>query len=115
MLEAELHYQIHPSYLKYPSASISDKMGVFDNEVQLLTFFITNCIDTIYDEDNVYIANEYSEEELSEFLDSLDVNTFDKIREFFENMPKLRHTLNYKNRLGNDRVIELNSLKDFFM
>ena len=101
--------------MRYPSASITDKMGEFNNEVELLTFFITNCIDTIYDEENVYIANEYSEAELGEFLDSLNIETFEKIREFFETIPKVQHTLNYKNKLGNDRSIVLSSLKDFFM
>lgn len=101
--------------MRYPSASITDKLREFDNEVELLTFFITNCIDTIYDEENVYIANEYSEAELGEFLDSLNIETFEKIREFFETIPKVQHTLNYKNKLGNDRSIVLSSLRDFFM
>lgn len=101
--------------MHYPSASITDKLREFNNEVELLTFFITNCIDTIYDEENVYIANEYSEAELGEFLDSLNIETFEKIREFFETIPKVQHTLNYKNKLGNDRSIVLSSLRDFFM
>lgn len=101
--------------MRYPSASITDKMVEFNNEIELLTFFITNCIDTIYDEENVYIAKEYSDTELGEFLDSLNIDTFEKIREFFETIPKVQHTLNYKNKLGNDRSIVLSSLKDFFM
>lgn len=101
--------------MKYPSAGIADKLTEFENEVELLTFFITNCIDTIYDENDVYIASEYSDKELGEFVDSLDVNTFDKIREFFEKIPRMRHVINYKNKMGNDRVIELSSIKDFFM
>jgi hypothetical protein len=101
--------------MKYPSASITDKMGVFENEVDLMTFFIVNCIDTIYDAEEVYIANEYSEKEIGEFLDGLDVKTFDKIRKFFESMPKLYHKFEYKNKLGNERAIELTNLRDFFM
>lgn len=101
--------------MKYPPASISDRMRDFKNQVELLTFFITNCIDTIYDEENVYVATEYSEEELTEFLDTLDVNTFDKVREFFENMPKLQHKITYKNKLDNEREIVLSSIRDFFM
>ena len=50
-----------------------------------------------------------------EFLDQLPVNSFEKIREFFEKMPKLYHKIEYKNELGNDRSIELKNLKDFFM
>ena len=58
--------------MKYPAASITDRMKDFDNEVDLMTFFIVNCIDTIYDEDNVYVASEFSESEITEFLDGLD-------------------------------------------
>jgi hypothetical protein len=101
--------------MKYPSASITDSMGDFDNEVDLMTFFIINCIDTIYDEDNVYIAYDFSEEEISEFLDGLDVKTFEKIREFFENVPRLYHKIEYTNKAQSKRSIELTSLKDFFM
>jgi hypothetical protein len=101
--------------MKYPSAGISDKISEFENEVELLTFFITNCIDTIYDEETVYVASDYSAKELNEFLDSLDVSTFDKIREFFEKIPKMRHVINYTNKLGNERTIELSSIRDFFM
>jgi hypothetical protein len=74
-----------------------------------------NCIDTIYDEDNVYVTDDFSEEEIAEFLDGLDVKTFEKIREFFESIPRLQHKIEYKNSFENNRSIELTSLKDFFM
>ena len=101
--------------MKYPSASITDKITQFDNEVDLMTFFIINCIDTIVTEEEIYPASEYSDEELEEFLDQLPVNSFEKIRTFFEQMPKLYHKIEYKNELGSDRSIELTNLKDFFM
>jgi hypothetical protein len=101
--------------MRYPDASITDRMKDFENEVDLMTFFIINCIDTIYDEDNVYVASEFSEKEITEFLDGLDVKTFEKIREFFESIPRLYHKIEYKNSMGSDRTIELSSLKDFFM
>lgn len=123
-IEVEMPKDINPKIkinetvgmtMKYPSAGISDKISEFENEVELLTFFITNCIDTIYDEETVYVASDYSAKELNEFLDSLDVSTFDKIREFFEKIPKMRHVINYTNKLGNERTIELSSIRDFFM
>lgn len=101
--------------MKYPTADITDKMGNINNEVELMTFFIVNCIETIYDADNVYPATDYSEKEISEFLDNLDVSTFGKIRGFFESIPRLHHVIKYQNSLGNDREIELTNLKDFFM
>ena len=75
--------------MKYPSASITDKITQFDNEVDLMTFFIINCIDTILTDEEIYPASEYSDKELEEFIDQLPVNSFEKIREFFEKMPKL--------------------------
>ena len=101
--------------MKYPSASITDRMKEFDNEVDLMTFFIVNCVDTIYDDENVYVADDFTEAEISEFLDGLDVKTFELIREFFESVPRLYHKIDYTNKLGNERTIELSSLKDFFM
>jgi hypothetical protein len=101
--------------MKYPSASITDKLQQFDNEVDLMTFFIINCIDTILTEDEIFPAADYSTQDLEEFLDQLPVSSFEKIREFFENMPKLYHKIDYTNSEGNDRSIELNNLKDFFM
>lgn len=101
--------------MKYPTASITDRMKNFDNEVDLMTFFIVNCIDTIYDDDNVYVAADFSEEEITEFLDGLDVKSFEKIREFFESIPRLYHKIEYTNSIESKRSIELSSLKDFFM
>lgn len=101
--------------MKYPPASITDKMGEFANEVELMTFFIVNCIDTIYDENEVYVASEYTDKEIAEFIDGLDVKTFEKIRKFFEGIPKLYHKFEYTNKLGHERTIELNNLRDFFM
>jgi hypothetical protein len=101
--------------MKYPSASITDKLQQFDNEVDLMTFFIINCIDTILTEEEIFPASDYSTQDLEEFLDQLPVSSFEKIREFFEKMPKLYHKIDYTNSEGNDRSIELNNLKDFFM
>lgn len=101
--------------MKYPSASITDKIQQFDNEVDLMTFFIINCIDTIMTPEEIFSASDYSDKELEEFLDQLPVTSFETIREFFEKMPKLYHKIEYTNEQGNIRSIELNNLKDFFM
>jgi hypothetical protein len=101
--------------MKYPSASITDRLRDFENEVDLMTFFIVNCIDSIYTEDEIFLASDYKEKELEEFLDGLTIQSFDKVRQFFEKLPKLYHKIEYKNKLGNDRFIELNNVRDFFM
>ena len=101
--------------MSYPNASIIDDMGEFADEMDVLNFFISKCMTQIYDENDVYVVSEYSEEELKDFIDSLDVKTFEKIREFFDASPKLNYTIEYKNSLGNDRKITLETLRDFFI
>ena len=101
--------------MSYPNASIIDDMGEFEDEMDVLNFFISKCMTQIYDENDVYVVSEYSEEELKDFIDSLDVKTFEKIREFFDASPKLNYTIEYKNSLGNDRKITLETLREFFI
>jgi len=75
---------------------------------------IRNCIEKIYDADNVYLTNECTPEEIDEFVDSLSVKAFTDIQKFFETMPRLYHKLEYTNTLGTERTIELSTLDDFF-
>ena len=37
-----------------------------------------------------------------------------KMKEFFDKAPKMRHKLEYVNKEGNDRVINLEGISDFF-
>jgi acylphosphatase len=100
--------------MKYPSVKLIDNTPDSATASETLDYLIRGCIDQIYDADSVYVVAEQSEEEVEEFIDSLDVATFEKIRDFFNNIPKMYHKLQYKNKLGNERVIELQSLRDFF-
>lgn len=103
--------------LRLPSAEILEKMeGVqFDEEVDVLNFFVNNCISEIYDAETVYDLKEHSQEEIQEFVDNLDVNTFEKIRKFFDSAPKLEYVIEYTNSLGQEKKIVLDDLRDFFM
>lgn len=101
--------------MKYPSAEITDKLTEFENEVDLMNFFIVNSIESIYDDETVYMASEYTQEEVEQFLDYLNVESFEKIKEFFETLPKLYHKIEYTNSMGTKREIEFNNLRDFFM
>lgn len=100
--------------MKYPSVDIVN--GIPDNATpdQALSALMRNCIKDIYDEDTVYNVADYSEKELEDFIDDLQIHVFDEIRAFFEGAPKVYHKLSYTNSAGNERTIELSSLNDFF-
>jgi hypothetical protein len=101
--------------MKYPSVTILDNVPDTEDASDVVEYLIKSCIDQIFDEENVYPVGDHTDEELNEFLDSLDIDTFNKIREFFDNLPQMYHKLEYTNANGNVRTIELNTLSDFFI
>lgn len=100
--------------MKFPSVKVLETVPKDMEPTDLVQYLVRSCVDQIFDEDDVYLASESTEEELSEFIDSLDIESFTKIREFFDSLPSLYHKLEYTNALGNKREIELTSLNDFF-
>lgn len=101
--------------LKYPDTTLyTDTFFLNKSETELFEHLIINCIETVFDGDKVYYARDFSKEELIEFIENLDVNTFNKFREFTSNLPKVEYVIKYKNDFGNERKIVLNALNDFF-
>lgn len=101
--------------MKYPSVTILDNVPETENASDVVEYLIKSCIDQIFDEESVYPIKDHTDEELNEFLDSLDIATFNKIREFFDNLPQMYHKLEYTNANGYVRTIELTTLSDFFI
>ena len=101
--------------MKYPKADLASSLKVVDGELDIFFEVLKKCIDTIYDPESVYKAADYSDEELDEFIQSLDVDAFQKIQTFFATMPKLYYEVTYTNSLGQEKVIPLTNLNDFFM
>jgi hypothetical protein len=101
--------------MRYPDVNMTSVIGDIKTADELFTKVVIYCIDSIYDKEKVYPAAESTEEELTEFVDNLDHSAFEKIQAFFDTMPKLYHELKYTNELGNERLIKLESVKDFFM
>ena len=100
--------------MKYPSVDIVKNIPENATPEQALNALMRNCIKDIYDEDTVYNVADYTAQQLDDFIDDLQIKVFDEIRAFFEGAPKVYYKLTYTNSLGNERVIELSSLNDFF-
>jgi hypothetical protein len=101
--------------MKYPSVTIIDDAPTDVSAADVVEYLIRKCIDSIYDGENVYLADDYNEAELLEWIDGLDVATFNKIRAFFDTLPQMFYKLEYTNSLGNVKTIELTTLSDFFI
>ena len=100
--------------MKYPNASLYEDTEFLTSGEDSFFQLILRCIDKVYDENEVYEASSYSKTELEEYVENLDIKTFEKIQDFMVNQPKLSYKIKYKNSLGNDREIELTTLSDFF-
>jgi hypothetical protein len=100
--------------MKFPSINIIDDAPTDATAGDIVEYLIRNCIHSIYDNENVYPASDYTPEELSDWIDNLDIETFNKIRVFFDNLPQMYYKIEYTNSLGNVRTIELTTLNDFF-
>lgn len=77
--------------LKYPT--IKDVFNTAYTEDIVKTSdiiqILINCIDKIYDKNDVYEAKNYSKEELNEFIENLSAEMLKKITVFFNNIPKI--------------------------
>ena len=73
---------------KAKDAKIEDVNQVFD--------VVIDCIDFIYTAEEVFHAKEQSRTELMQFIENLTSEQFAKIQAFFETMPKLKQTVDYK-------------------
>ena len=82
--------------LTYPI--MSDMKGVNFNDGINGTFsLISKCIHEIHDGDTVHTRIDMDEKDIDEFIDTLDTQQFERIMEFFNTMPKLRHIVSVTN------------------
>ena len=100
--------------MKYPMAKLYED-DEFLNAKNYIYELIVRCVDSIAKGDEVFAAKEQKLEEIKEFLDQLDIKTFDKIKDFIYSQPIIRHEVKYKNDKGNERTVVLNNLADFFV
>lgn len=82
--------------MKYPTIEVIEKIETLNNnDVDAVFDVVANCIEYIYDNNEIYYAKEQSKQELTEFLNNLTTTQFEKIQEFFQTMPKLKQEVNY--------------------
>nr|QMP82981.1 MAG: hypothetical protein [Caudoviricetes sp.] len=85
-----------------------------DNIINKTFDVIIQCIDYIYDNENFYYPKEVSKKEITDFLESLSIDQFKKVEEFFSKIPKLRKELNVIcSKCGFQHKIVLEGLQSF--
>lgn len=100
--------------MKYPNLDLVTDVIEKQEITDLLFHMIKGCIDQYYDGDNITQFKDCTPEEIDEFVDSLPTSTISDFEQFFNTMPRIYHKLEYTNKKGTERVIELKTLEDFF-
>ena len=102
--------------MKYPSIEHFVNTGLADkgDAVDGLDFIIS-CIDQIFEGEEVTESKDCSQKELTNFVESMTQEQFDKFAKFFETMPKLQHTFKVKNpKTKKESEYTISGLQSFF-
>ena len=95
----------YPGLADVPNDEKDPATGMFN--------MITNCIEYIYDSEEVY--HDFSRKEIEQWVERLDARQFKKMSDFFESMPKLSHKITWTcSECGEEDSIVLEGLESFF-
>ena len=102
--------------MKYPTMQVLKKLQNLDtNNLDDLFKIVAECIDYIYQGEELFYGKEQSQEELLEFINNLTSEQFGKVQKFFETMPRLKQEVHYNCPVCNrehHKVLE--GLQSFF-
>jgi hypothetical protein len=100
--------------MRYPTFESIELIEDGD-DVSKVFSILTTCVDYIYDKDNIYYAKDVSTEELNEFIDGMTRDQFEKVKDFFDTMPKLKKNVDFKcGKCGYSENIEIEGIQNFF-
>jgi len=102
--------------IKFKDPSIKDVVNAesADNDYDTIINMIANCVESVYDSDNVY--DDFTNDELREFLNSLTQKQFTSVQSFFDTLPKLRKEIEWTcESCGKKDKTTIEGLQNFFM
>jgi hypothetical protein len=101
--------------LKYPEFSVISRLSALTNMNEVAFEMIADSIEYIYDGEQFYYTKEIDRKEVIEFVESLNQKQFEKIEEFFSNLPVLSKKVEMKcSRCGFNHTMNIEGLESFF-
>jgi hypothetical protein len=101
--------------LKYPTFEMIQKYEDA-NENEIISKILADCIDYIYDKEQIYHAKDSTKEELEEFIDNLQQKDLEKIKQFFDTMPEVKKNVHFKcPKCSYEEDITLKGMQSFFV
>jgi hypothetical protein len=101
--------------LKYPTFEMIQKYEAM-NENDVMLNVLMDCVDYIYDKEQVYYAKDSTKEELTDFIDNLQQGHLEKIKIFFDTMPEIKKDVHFKcPKCDYEEDIEIKGMQNFFV
>ncbi len=101
--------------MKYPEFGIIKDSINMDDITEVTFNLISESIEHIYDGDQFYYAHEAEPGEMLEFVEGLNQSQFEKVEHFFNNLPKLKETVEMTcSKCGFHHTIDVEGLENFF-
>jgi hypothetical protein len=101
--------------LRYPT--FEEMLELYENKDNVKVFLtISKCINSIYTGTDSYERDSFTDEEADDFLSQLTKEEFNKIEEFFVNLPKVtQHIEALCDKCGKVNKTKLEGLQNFFV
>jgi rubrerythrin len=100
---------------KYPTFEMVQKYDDL-SENQIMMNILVDCIDYIYDKENIYYAKDTPRKELEEFVDNLQQKDVEKFEKFFDTLPEIKKDVHFKcPKCGYEEDITIKGMQNFFV
>ena len=102
--------------MRYPALKDIDSNTLTgDINIEKTYKMITNCIEQIYEGEQVFLRKDTPENEIQEFVDGLTADQMKKLSAFYNSMPRLEHKVMVKNpKTEVESEVTLKGLASFF-
>ena len=99
--------------MKYPTFEMVQKLG--DAKAGQVFTLVSQCVERIYDGEQIHEKGDFTQKDLETFLDSLNTMQFESIQQFFSTMPKLSHEVKFTNpKTKKKHKVTLEGMQSFF-
>jgi hypothetical protein len=101
--------------LRYPK--FDEMLDIRDNSNSTrIVELITDCVDAVFTKEDYFDKTSYTNEELNTFISSFTKKQFDKLEEFFRNIPKIvQHIEADCPSCKKTNIVDLEGLQNFFV
>lgn len=91
---------------------------IYENELdtEYIMQVVEDCISSVFQDDKVYSRDDFTKDELKEFLEQFSKEQYDKLEKYFLNMPKVvQHIEKECPECGKHNQLRLEGLENFFV